>query len=51
MASAMNVIKIIGSWGCLIGAVAVAIFTHSVGPLPMLLGVLSIGFSQLPVSA
>lgn len=52
MSTAMNVIKIIGAWGCLIGAVALMIFTPAgASGLPLALGILSIAFSQLPVSA
>lgn len=48
MSSAFTIIKIIGAWGCLIGAIAIAILTKDAS-LAMMLSVMSIGFSQAPV--
>lgn len=49
MASALNMIKLIGAWGCLAAAVAIAVFTNvTTGGLPLMLTAMSIAFSLLP---
>jgi len=50
MSSAMGIVKIIGAWGCLIGAVVLVILTKDTGGLPMMLSVMSIAFSQAPTA-
>jgi len=51
MTNAMNIVKFIGAWGCLIGAVVLLILTKEVVGLPMMLSVMSIAFSQAPTGA
>jgi hypothetical protein len=50
MTNIFNIVKIIGAWGCLIAALVLVLLAHSLAGLPMLLGVLSIAFSQAPVA-
>lgn len=51
MSNALNIVKILGSWGCLIGAVVLLILTKEVTGIPMLLSVMSIAFAQAPNGA
>lgn len=48
MSQALHVIKVIGAWGCLVAAIVLLILARETAGLPMLLSVMSIGFSQLP---
>lgn len=47
MSQAAYVIKCAGAWLCLIGAIALMIFTRDAG-IATTLGILSIAFSQAP---
>lgn len=49
--NAFNIVKFIGAWGCLIGALVCVILLHDTSAgLPMLLSVMSIAFSQAPTN-
>lgn len=41
-------VKIIGAWGCIIGAVVCLVLLKEFAGLPMILSVLSVAFSQAP---
>lgn len=47
MSTAAYVVKCAGAWLCLIGAIALLIFTRDVG-MATTLGIVSIAFSQAP---
>lgn len=47
MSQAAYIIKCAGAWVCLIGAIALMIFTKDMG-LATSLGIISIAFSQAP---
>jgi hypothetical protein len=51
MTNAMNIVKFIGAWGCLVGAVVLVILAKDTAGLPMLLSVMSIAFSVAPAGA
>lgn len=48
--NAFNVVKVIGAWGCLIGALVCVFFKLDLAGLPMMLSVMSIAFSQAPTN-
>lgn len=50
MNSAMNIVKFIGAWGCLVGAVIMLVITKDLG-LAQLLSIMSIAFSVAPSGA
>jgi len=43
-------VKFIGSWGCIVGAVVLMVLGHETFGLPGVLALLSIAFSQAPVT-
>lgn len=45
---ALSIIKFIGAWGCLGGAVICVVLLKDFVGLPMLLSVMSLAFSQAP---
>lgn len=45
----MNIIKIAGAWGCIIGAVVLMVLVPQPVAIPVTLALLSIAFSQAPV--
>jgi hypothetical protein len=47
MSQVIHIVKIVGAWACLIGAVALLILTKDAG-LATVLGIVSIAFSQAP---
>lgn len=47
----MNVVKFVGAWFCIIGAVVVMLLLRDYAALPLALGVLSVAFSQAPANA
>lgn len=49
--NAFSIIKFIGAWGCLFGAVICLILLKEFAGLPMLLSVMSIAFSQAPTNS
>lgn len=49
MNSAFSIIKIIGAWGCLIGAIVCAVLLKDMN-LVVPLSVMSIAFAQAPVA-
>lgn len=50
MANALTIVKFIGSWFCLIGAVVLLVLGHVVFGLPGVLALLAIAFAQAPAS-
>lgn len=48
MTQVLHIIKIAGSWGCIIGAAVCVILLKETAGLPLLLSVMSIAFSELP---
>lgn len=48
--NAFNIIKFIGAWGCLMGAIITLILLKEFGGLTTTLSLLSIAFSQAPAN-
>lgn len=48
MSQVMGIVKIIGAWGCIIGACVLLVLTRDTA-LAGVLGITSIAFSQAPV--
>lgn len=51
MNNAMNIVKFIGSWFCIVGAVVLLVLGHAAYGLPGVLSLLAIAFATAPSGA